>query len=72
MEFLNIGGPELIVLMLLGVIVLGPERLARVAREAGKLVRNLKAYLQSFSGELKNELDILDELKEIKRDINGR
>lgn len=72
MEILNIGGPELIVLMLLGVIVLGPERLARVAREAGKLVRNLKAYFQSFSGELKNELDILDELKEIKRDINGR
>jgi sec-independent protein translocase protein TatB len=72
MDILNIGGPELIVLLLLGVIVLGPERLARVAREAGKLVRNLKAYFQSLSGELKNELDILDELNEIKRDINGR
>jgi sec-independent protein translocase protein TatB len=72
MEIFNVGGPELIVLMLLGVIVLGPERLARVAREAGKLVRNLKAYFQSLSGELKNELDILDELNEIKRDINGR
>jgi sec-independent protein translocase protein TatB len=72
MEILNVGGPELIVLMLLGVIVLGPERLARVAREAGKLVRNLKAYFQSLSGELKNELDILDELNEIKRDIHGR
>jgi sec-independent protein translocase protein TatB len=72
MDILNVGGPELIVLMLLGVIVLGPERLARVAREAGKLVRNLKAYFQSLSGELKDELDILDELNEIKRDINGR
>jgi sec-independent protein translocase protein TatB len=70
MEFLNVGGPEVIVLMLLGVIVLGPERLARVAREAGKLVRNLKAYFQSFSDELKTELDVLDDLKEIKRDIN--
>jgi sec-independent protein translocase protein TatB len=72
MDILNVGGPELIVLMLLGVIVLGPERLARVAREAGKLVRNFKAYFQSLSGELKNELDILDELNEIKRDINRR
>ena len=70
MEFLNLGGPEVIVLMLLGVIVLGPERLARVAREAGKLVRNFKAYFQSFSDELKTELDVLDDLKEIKRDIN--
>ena len=71
MEFLNVGGPEVIVLMLLGVIVLGPERLARVAREAGKLVQgNFKAYFQSFSDELKTELDVLDDLKEIKRDIN--
>lgn len=72
MEILNVGGPELIVLMLLGVIVLGPERLARVAREAGKLVRNLKAYFQSLSDELKSELDVLDELNEIKREINKR
>lgn len=70
MDILNVGGPELIVLMLLGVIVLGPERLARVAREAGKLVRNLKAYFQSLSDELKNELDVLDELNDIKREIN--
>jgi len=70
MEFLNVGGPEVLVLMLLGVIVLGPERLARAAREAGKLVRNLKAYFQSLSDELKTELDVLDDLNQIKRDIN--
>ena len=70
MEILNVGGPELLVLMLLGVIVLGPERLARVAREAGKLVRNLKAYFQTLSDELKTELDVLDDLNEIKRDIS--
>ena len=70
MDVLNVGGPEIIVLMLLAVIVLGPERLARVAREAGKLVRNVKAYFQSLSDELKTELDVLDDLKEIKRDLN--
>ena len=70
MEFLNVGGPEVLVLMLLGVIVLGPERLARAACEAGKLVRNLKAYFQSLSDELKTELDVLDDLNEIKREIN--
>jgi sec-independent protein translocase protein TatB len=72
MEILNVGGPEIIVLMLLGVIVLGPERLARVAREAGKLVRNFKAYFHSLSDELKSELDVLDELKGIEQDLNKR
>lgn len=72
MDVLNVGGPEVLVLMLLAVIVLGPERLARVAREAGRLVRNLKAYFQSLSDELKSELDVLDDINEIKRDLNSR
>jgi sec-independent protein translocase protein TatB len=65
----GIGMNELIVILLLAGIVLGPERLARMAREAGKLIRNLKAYVSSLTGELKSELDILDDLKKVKDDI---
>jgi Tat protein translocase TatB subunit len=65
----GIGMNELIVIVLLAAIVLGPERLARVAREAGKHVRNIKAYFNSLTGELKSELDILDDLDKIKKDI---
>jgi sec-independent protein translocase protein TatB len=72
MEILGIGSTELLVIMLLAAIVLGPERLARVAREAGKFVRNLKAYFNSLSDELKNELDVLDELNEVKRELTKR
>lgn len=56
----GIGMNELIVIFVLAGIVLGPERLARVAREAGKFIRNLKGYFASLTGELKSELDILD------------
>jgi sec-independent protein translocase protein TatB len=70
MDILGIGTNELLVIMLLAVIVLGPERLARVAREAGKLMRNLKAYFGSFNDELKSELDMLDELRDVKREID--
>ena len=66
----GIGMNELIVIFLLAAIVLGPERLARVARQAGKLIRNLKAYFSSLSDELKSELDILDEIKKVKDDLN--
>ena len=38
----GIGGNELIVIVLLAAIVLGPERLARSAREIGKFVRNAR------------------------------
>ncbi len=65
----GIGMNELIIIFVLAAIVLGPERLARVAREAGKHIRNLKAYLSSLTGELKSELDILDDLNKVKKDL---
>ena len=63
------GGSELLVILVLAGIVLGPERLARSAREIGKLVRNVKAYISSLTGELKAELDILEDLEKLKKDI---
>ncbi len=69
MDIFGIGTNELLVILVLAAVVLGPERLARTAREIGKLVRNLKAYFGSFSDELKSELDVLDDLKKVKDEI---
>lgn len=66
---LGIGGSELIVIVLLAAIILGPERLARSAREIGKFVKNVKSYFAALSGELKAELDVLDELEKVKKDL---
>lgn len=66
----GIGSNELLVILVLAAIVLGPERLARSAREIGKFVRNVKAYFTSLSGELKAELDILDEINKVKDDLS--
>ncbi len=65
----GVGGNELLIILVLAAIVLGPERLARLARELGKFVRNVKAYFSSLSGELKAELDILDEVNKLKNDL---
>jgi Tat protein translocase TatB subunit len=64
----GIGMNELIVIFVLAGIVLGPERIARVAREAGKFIRNLKGYFASLTGELKSELDVLDDTRKVKED----
>lgn len=65
----GIGGSELVVILILAGIILGPERLARSAREIGKFVRNVKSYFSSLSSELKAELDVLDDIQKIKKDI---
>ena len=69
MDILGYGGAEILVILLLAGIVLGPERMARAGRELGKLVRNVKAYLNSLTAEMKSELDILDEIKEVKKEV---
>jgi sec-independent protein translocase protein TatB len=65
----GIGGNELLVIIILAAIVLGPERLARSAREIGKFVRNVKSYFASLSSELKAELDVLDGMQKVKKDL---
>lgn len=72
MDIFGIGGNELVAILLLAVIVLGPQRLVTVVRELGKLIRSIKAYLGTFSDELKNELDVLEDIKEIGKDLNRR
>ena len=69
MDIFGIGGNELIVILLLAAIVLGPERLARAARGAGKFIRGVKAYFSSLSTELKAELDVLDELQKVNKEL---
>ncbi len=69
MDIFGIGGNELIVIILLAAIILGPERLARSAREIGKFIKNVKAYFTSLSSELKAELDVLDDLENIRQGL---
>ena len=72
MDIFGIGGNELLVILLLAGVVLGPERLARVARTLGKLVRDVRNYFSALSDELKSELDVLDEVKDIKDEISRK
>jgi len=70
MEIFDIGGTELVLIILLAVVVLGPERLVVTARKLGVFVREAKAYLNCLTDELKTEMDILEEIKEVKNDLN--
>ncbi len=57
----GIGLPELIVILVLALIVLGPEKLPEVARQVARFVNDLKKATDEFKKEL--ELDKLDDIK---------
>ena len=52
----GVGLPELGVIMLVAVIVFGPDRLPDYARQAGRMVRQLRAFAQSAQQDLRDEL----------------
>jgi sec-independent protein translocase protein TatB len=52
----GIGWPELFVIMAIGLIVVGPERLPKYAEDAGRLLRQLRRMAQDATVDLKAEL----------------
>jgi len=49
---------ELIVVMLVALVVIGPERLPKVARTAGNLWGRMQRYMQSIKNDIANDLAI--------------
>jgi sec-independent protein translocase protein TatB len=52
----GVGLPELAVILVVAVVVFGPDRLPDYARQAGRLVRQLRAFAQSAQQDLREEL----------------
>jgi sec-independent protein translocase protein TatB len=69
----NIGPWELLVLAFVGVIVLGPERLPGLARDAANVLRQLRDMATGARNQLKNELgpEFSDVDLQALRDLRG-
>ncbi|HET6954808.1 MAG TPA: Sec-independent protein translocase protein TatB [Acidimicrobiales bacterium] len=56
----NVGGGELLVILLLALIVLGPQRLPGAVRTAGRVMGEVKRISSGFQTELKTAFDEAD------------
>jgi sec-independent protein translocase protein TatB len=52
----GIGLPELAVIMVVAVLVFGPDRLPDFARQAGRMVRQIREFTQSARDDIRSEL----------------
>jgi sec-independent protein translocase protein TatB len=80
MNFLGVGPFELILILVLGLVVLGPERLRSMGRSAGKLVAQLLAWqqqspeaqmVQQIRADFEREIvDLRDELVRARQQLD--
>ena len=52
----GIGLPELMVIMVVAVVVFGPDRLPEFARQAGRIVRQVRRFTENARDEIREEL----------------
>lgn len=64
----DVGFSELLVIGLVALIVIGPERLPRVARTLGILAGRLQRYVADVKADINREVE-LDELRKMKDSV---
>ncbi|MCU0896453.1 MAG: Sec-independent protein translocase protein TatB [Burkholderiales bacterium] len=61
----DIGFSELLVIAVVALIVIGPERLPKVARTAGHMLGRLQRYVNDVKADINREME-LDELRKVQ------
>ncbi|MDQ0971958.1 sec-independent protein translocase protein TatA [Bacillus niacini] len=62
----NIGVPGLILILVLALIVFGPNKLPEVGRAVGKSIREFKRATEGITNDIKEEFQ--DDLKEAQKE----
>jgi sec-independent protein translocase protein TatB len=66
----DVGFSEIVVIAVVALIVIGPERLPRTARMLGHLFGRLQRYVNDVKADISREME-LDELRRLQREVKG-
>jgi sec-independent protein translocase protein TatB len=66
----DIGFSEIVVIGVVALIVIGPERLPKTARTLGHLFGRLQRYVNDVKADINREME-LDELRRLKQQVQG-
>ena len=70
MQFLGVGYQEILLVLGLMLVVLGPERLPTVAYQIGKAVRTLQGYARAVRSEFSEEIGYIeDQYKTVRGEL---
>jgi sec-independent protein translocase protein TatA len=65
-------GPEIIVILIVVLLLFGSKKIPELAQGLGKGMKEFKRAADDIKKEIKDETDILDNIKDFKDDINKK
>ena len=68
----GIAGSELLLLCIIGLLILGPERLPRLARQIGSWVGKARQMTRAMQRQIEEELDVEKNLGIDPKDLDPR
>ncbi len=64
----NVGGPEVLVILVVALIVLGPQKLPKAVRSVGNVMAELRRMSSGFQEEIRSALDVSTETQAHRED----
>lgn len=64
----DIGFTEMLLVAVVALVVLGPERLPRVARQAGEWIGKLQRYVNDVKSDINRQME-LEELRKLQTEV---
>ena len=64
------GFSEMLIVAIVGLVVLGPDRLPKVARQAGQWLGKLQRYVADVKSDINRQME-LDELRKLQGEVGG-
>ncbi|HEX2576761.1 MAG TPA: twin-arginine translocase TatA/TatE family subunit [Aquihabitans sp.] len=56
----NVGGPEIVVILLVALVILGPDQLPKAMRTFGNVMGEIRKVSGGFQNEMRKAMDTLD------------
>ena len=75
MDFFGIGPFEILLILIIGLLIFGPDKLPQIGRDLGRTIRSFKKATTNLSAEVSREMEkekkeINSDTKQIKQEIN--
>lgn len=67
----NVGGPELLVIILVALVVLGPQQLPKAMRTFGSVMAEVRKVSDGFQAEMRNAMDSVTDTTATEKPHSG-